>query len=95
MVLLDRLGYGTYSYQTNSHVETLDRNITFGAFTWDPYGDDDSVPAWPYREIDFEDSRWGNAGDPTNSQMVVQPYTVAGNLQRYLEAAEDGKLGPG
>jgi hypothetical protein len=82
VVLLDQLGHGTYSFQTNSNVNTLDPNVTFGAFTWDPYGDDVSG-ASPNREIDFEDSRWGNASDPTNAQMVVQPYTVSGNLHRY------------
>lgn len=83
VILLDRLGFGTYSVQTNSNVSVLDPNVTFGAFTWDPYGDDVSG-ADPHREIDlFEDSRWGNASDPTNSQEVVQPFNVAGNLHRY------------
>ncbi len=82
VVLLDQLGYGTYSFQTNSDVSALDANVTLGAFTWDPYGDDPSG-ADPHREIDFEDGRWGNASDPTNAQMVVQPYSVAENLRRY------------
>ena len=35
-------------------------NAVFGAFTWDPYGDDAAVSGWPYREIDIEFSRWGS-----------------------------------
>lgn len=82
VVLLDRLGHGTYSLLTSSNVNTLDPDVTFGAFTWDPYGDDESG-ADPHREIDFEDSRWGNGADPTNAQEVVQPFSVTGNLHRY------------
>jgi CSLREA domain-containing protein len=82
VVLLDELGYGTYSFQTNSEVDDLDVNVTFGAFTWDPYGDDESG-ASQHREIDFEDGRWGNASDPTNAQTVVQPFDTPGNLHRY------------
>jgi len=82
VILLDRLGYGTYSFQTNSELDDLDINVTFGAFTWDPYGDDVSG-ASQHREIDFEDGRWGNASDPTNAQTVVQPFQVPGNLRRY------------
>ena len=40
VILLDKLGYGTYSFQTNSRVDVLTPNVTFGAFTWDSYGDD-------------------------------------------------------
>jgi hypothetical protein len=84
VILLDSpRGYGTYAFQTLSRLDTLDSNLTFGAFTWDPYGDDASVPGWPNREIDFEDSRWGNPSDSTSAQEVVQPYTVAGNVHRY------------
>jgi CSLREA domain-containing protein len=82
VVLLDELGYGTYSFQTNSEVDDLDVHMTFGAFTWDPYGDDESG-ASQHREIDFEDGRWGNASDPTNAQTVVQPFDTPGNLHRY------------
>ncbi len=82
VVLTENLGYGTYMFQTNSRQDILDANTTFGAFTWDVFGDDDRIPTWPNREIDFEDSRWGNPGDPTSSQAVVQPFSVPGNLHR-------------
>ncbi len=84
VVLQESLGYGTYWFTTESEVEDLDHFLTFGAFTWDPYGDDTTIPEWPYREIDFEDSRWGNPASLTNSQCVVQPFTNAGALSRYV-----------
>jgi hypothetical protein len=83
VILLDRLGYGTYLIQTESELDDLDRSLAFGAFTWDPYGDEEGVPGDIHREIDFEDSRWGNAAEPSNAQMVVQPYTAPHNLRRY------------
>lgn len=83
VILLSRLGHGTYAVQTDSEVDDLDVNVTFGMFTWDSYGDDELVPGNANREIDFEDSRWSIAGDPSNAQMVVQPYTLPGNLRRY------------
>lgn len=83
VVLTENLGYGTYYFRTSSEVEDLNVNATFGAFTWDSFGDDPRITDWPWREIDFEDSRWGNAADPTTSQTVIQPYYVTGNLDRY------------
>ena len=84
VVLLDEVGYGTYWFTTESQVGSLAPNVTFGAFTWDAHCDDTTIPTWPNREIDFEDSRWGNAGDPYSSQVVVQPWTVSGNVVRYF-----------
>ncbi len=83
VVMSESLGYGTYSFQTNSRLDNLDANATFGAFTWDPFGDDPRQPDFPNREIDFEDSRWGNPLRTTNSQFVVQPYNVLGNVQPF------------
>ena len=60
----------------------LDPEVTFGAFTWDVYGDNTVGPS-ANRELDFEDARWGNVNDPTNSQFVVQPHGTSGNLFRY------------
>ena len=70
VILDDSLGYGTYLFQTDSRQDVLDTNAVFGAFTWDPFGGS-PIPGDPNREIDFEDSRFGNPLDPTNSQVVV------------------------
>jgi hypothetical protein len=94
VILLETLGYGTYSVQTDSELDDLDRDVTLGMFTWDSYGDEETVPGDPFREIDFEDGRWGNAADPTNAHMVVQPYTNPENLRRYTipDLAADARL---
>lgn len=83
VVLTDEVGYGTYWFTTESQVGNLDPNLTFAAFTWDSFCDDSSIPAAPNREIDFEDSRWGDPSDPNSSQVVVQPYSIPGNTTRY------------
>lgn len=82
VILLDRLSYGTYTFQTDGSVSHLDVNATLGMFTWDAYGDDESSGDSHHREIDFEDSRWGVASDP-NTQAVVQPWGVPGNRHRF------------
>lgn len=78
-VFLDHsLGYGTYRFTIASPVGDLDPNAVLGLFTWN----DD--PANNHRELDVEFARWGNAGDPTNAQYVVQPAGV-GNLTRFVQ----------
>ena len=52
-------------------------NAVLGLFTWDT-----AAPQFNYREIDIEFSRWNTPSSP-NSQFVVQPYTLAGNLFRF------------
>ena len=83
IVLLDRLGYGTYSVQTISQMDALDANAVFGAYTWDNYADDVDNAANIHREIDIEDSLWGGTIAPDNAQFVVQPFGQAGHLYRY------------
>ena len=82
--VLQNLGFGTYAFQTESRLDELDANATFGGFTWDPWGDEEGVPDAVHREIDFEDSRWGVPEEPLNTQMVVQPYGVGDNRHRYI-----------
>ena len=47
-------------------------------FTWD-----NDACTEHHKEIDIEFSRWGNAQDTTNSQYVIQPYIIPGNLHRW------------
>ncbi len=83
VILDESLGYGTYMFQTSTRQDILNPYVTFGAFTWDTAGDDARIPDAPNREIDFEDSRWGNPSDPISSQAVVQPYfATPDNLDR-------------
>lgn len=92
-ILNESLGYGTYVFKTNSEVDKLDPDVVFGAFTWDPFGDDSDIPGWPFREIDFEDSRWGNADDPMTSQTVVQPPSAV-RTERFTlpDLSNDARL---
>jgi hypothetical protein len=77
VILNPILGYGTYRWTVNGQLSTLDPNVVMALFTYDQ----SDTPPWD-GELDFEASRFANAGDPTNAQYVVQPYTTAGNLQR-------------
>jgi autotransporter-associated beta strand protein len=73
VILTESLGYGQYLFQTSSRVDDLDSNLVFGAFTWDAYGAPSLPDGRRNREVDFEDSRWGDPAKATNSQFVVQP----------------------
>jgi hypothetical protein len=77
VVLNPTLGYGTYSWTVDGPASTLDQNVVLSLFTYDNSGTSPSN-----RELDFEASRWGWAGDPTNAQYVVQPSDTSGNLER-------------
>lgn len=73
----DSFGYGTYTFDIASPLDDLDPNVVLGLFTWS------DKSAYNHREIDIEFARWGAASDPTNAQYVVQPYSIAGHLQRW------------
>jgi hypothetical protein len=70
-------GYGTYVLTLASRVDTLDRNIILGFFTWD-----DFAPQYNFREIDFEFGRWQNLENDV-AQFVIQPWEHLGNIYRY------------
>ncbi len=71
------LGYGIYTFTLASRVDQLDKNVVLGLFTWD-----DTAPAYNYREIDIEFSRWGDVAGP-NSQYVIQPWDHSGNRYQF------------
>ena len=54
----DRLGFGTYQWQTDGPIDSYDRNIVLGLF---PYGPQANIGADGTNEIDIEYSRWGVA----------------------------------
>ena len=75
--LTQSLGYGTYTVQVSSHLDQLDRNTV-------------AAPLFIYastsQELDNEYSGIGGLiPNPNNAQFVVQPYTVEGNLVRYVQ----------
>jgi hypothetical protein len=75
--LLSSLGYGTYTTRINSSLDNLNLNTV-------------AAPLFIYastsQELDYEFS--GSGGlipGPYNAQIVVQPYTVPGNMVRYVQ----------
>ena len=74
-----RVGYGNYRFTTESPLNALDQNTTLGLFTWD-----EQEAAKFHQEWDIEFSRWGDPNASFNSQYVVQPYNVSGNMVRFL-----------
>jgi len=68
----DTVGYGTYTFKIDGRIDRLDPNAVFGLFIYE----NDA------QEADFEFSLWGDPTD-NNAQFVVQPYTNAGNLERF------------
>jgi hypothetical protein len=75
-------GYSRYTFDVASRVDLLDPNIIAGIFTWDDCSPLAIPPNNYFREIDFEFSRWGNPWNE-NSQFVVQPYNISGNMNRF------------
>ena len=74
-------GYGTYRFELDSPVNSINPSVVFGLFTW---SDD---PAYTHREIDIECGRWANTNDVNNAQYVVQPWDWANHLVRYAVPA--------
>jgi len=57
----DRLGPGTYQWQVDGPIDTLDKNVVVGLF---PYGPAAGIGTDGTNEIDIEYSRWGQADGP-------------------------------
>jgi hypothetical protein len=57
----DRLGPGTYQWQVDGPIDTLDKNVVLGLF---PYGPAAGIGSDGTNEIDIEYSRWGQADGP-------------------------------
>ena len=72
VVLMQSLGYGTYTFQLSSRVDLLNKNVVGSPFI---YRDDTY-------ELDVEFSRWGIEGG-ANAQFVVQPYYNPGNREQF------------
>lgn len=75
LVSKESFGYGQYVFQLQSSVESLDKNIVLGFFTWS------DNPAFNNREIDIEIGKWGH-DVPQEGQYVVWPLK-SGNIARF------------
>jgi hypothetical protein len=74
--LLESLGYGEYTVQLASRVDSLDARAVFGMFLYESLT----------REIDIEFSRALAA--PNNAQYVAQPYTRVGNRVTFRMSSD-------
>jgi len=94
------LGYGTYlvaaRVKTSSGWDTLDTNVAFGVFTYQPDIPEGEKIANPHRELDLAElSRWGAPDQCTlpkklcqgNAQFALQQWDKGGdtipNVDRY------------
>lgn len=66
------LGYGTYTFHVDSDISRLNKNAVAGMFTY----------LTDHEEIDIEFSKWSDE-NASNSQYVVQPTDVSGNVYRF------------
>jgi hypothetical protein len=66
------LGFGTYQWQIDAPLDTLDRNVVLGLF---PYGPP-TIGTDGTNEIDMEYSRWGSA---TNDNLWCTVYPSSGS----------------
>jgi len=72
-------GYGAYTVQVDSRVDQLDPKIVCAPLF---------IYATPSQELDIEFSGInGLIPSPNNAQFVVQPYTISGNMIRYIQPA--------
>jgi hypothetical protein len=81
VVLTRSLGYGTYVVvvRDTSHLEPA---AVLGLTTFDDWGGDQH-----YREMDIENSKWGDASSKNNSQYGIQPFFVPGNVAPFQAPA--------
>lgn len=71
------LGYGEYTFQVTTRVDSLDDRVVFAGFVYDTVN----------QEFDIEFSR--TLASPNNAQYVVQPFDSAGNRVTFLMPAAD------
>lgn len=78
IVAQQSLGYGEYTFQVSTNVETLDKNVVLGLFTYET----------DTREIDVEFARWGVSTNPA-AQFVVQPSSASTKVSFPLNLTDN------
>lgn len=84
VICRESLGYGSYIFHLGAGVDTLDRNVVLGLFTWD-----EQAPEKHYREADIEFSRWGKSWKK-NVLFSVQPSGIWGNSKGFRVNLNNG-----
>lgn len=75
--------YGTYIFTCASDISNFNKNVVFGAFTWDTY----SFQKQANSEIDVEFSKWGNENETSPISFSAQPvWFGAFNPERTFKA---------
>jgi len=82
VVLNESLGLGTYTFRTETRLESLDPVVVFGLFTYN-YPD----PAFAHRELDVEFSRSLGFIPGANAHFTVQPFRSPGHTHDFTIAA--------
>ena len=77
VTLFRSLGYGSYRFVVRD-ISQLEPPVVLAISSWDGSG--------PYKEMDIEISRWGEARGK-NAQYVLQPYYIPANVVRFLAPA--------
>jgi hypothetical protein len=79
LYLLQSLGYGTYTVQVGSPLDHLDQNTVAAPLF---------IYVAPGQELDNEYSGPGGLiPSSDNAQFVAQPFTIPGNVARYVQPA--------
>jgi hypothetical protein len=79
-VVSPKLGYGYYEFTVNAS-DTQPPPSVFGAFI---YCEEPNSTQNTFAELDLlEKSRWNSLSDTLGYQNVVQPYTLASNINRF------------
>jgi hypothetical protein len=79
--LTESLGYGTYTVLVASHLDNLSQDTVAAPLF---------IYAAPGQELDSEYSGLGGLiPSPDTAQFVVQPYTVPGNIVRWVQPSTD------
>ncbi len=78
----DRIGFGTYQWQIEGHVDKMDKSTVLGLFS---YGPKAGIGVDAENEIDIEFSKWNNTCNGCNADFTFYPAT--GN--KHLGPKED------
>lgn len=71
---VDALGFGTYQWQIEGALDSMDPSTVLGLF---PYGPEGGIGADGENELDIEFSKWNNTV-PTNADFTYYPPTGQG-----------------
>jgi hypothetical protein len=68
----DRIGFGTYQWQIQGHVDNMDKSTVLGLF---PYGPKAGIGVDAENEIDIESPKWNNTCNGCNADFTFCPAT--------------------